>query len=143
MAERAAIPAWRAPMDTARQHFERGLWLLAQQSEPAVDLAPLSRAAHEGIAAIYDALDARSDRLDGVRRATQQVDAICAVLASDASGASERAHATLQQARAALDAAEATLAKQPMSPPPPEPGPVLASGDVPRHHLLDLSLIHI
>ena len=101
--ERAAIPAWRTQIDTARQRFERGVWLLAQQSEPSVDLAPLGGVAREGIAAIYDALDARSDRLDGVRRATQRIDAICAVLAEDSTGSSEGARATLQEARAALD----------------------------------------
>ena len=112
--ERAAIPAWRTQIDTARQRFERGVWLLAQQSEPSVDLAPLGGVAREGIAAIYDALDARSDRLDGVRRATQRIDAICAVLAEDSTGSSEGARATLQEARAALDEVEATLASQPM-----------------------------
>lgn len=137
MVERAAIPAWRRRIDDARQCFERGLWMLAQQGEPAIDLAPLSGVAREGIAAIYDALDARTDRLDGIRRATQQVDAICAALAEDASGASEHARSTLQQARAALDEAEAVLSKQPVSPPPPEAGPVMASNDTPRRHSVD------
>ena len=137
MVERAAIPAWRTQIDTARQCFERGAWLLAQQSEPAIDLAASSGSVRAGIAAIYDALDARSDRLDGVRRATQQLDAICAALAADPTGACDNARATLQQARAALDAVEALLAKQPMSPAPPEAGPVMASGDKPRRHLVD------
>src|SRR5690606_26266748 len=122
-------------LERAQERLTRTLFVLAQDYEPEGDIAPAARAIEEAFAAIYDAFDERSDRLDGVRRAAGSVGlAIRALVVGGDVPAIRAAVGLLEAAEARLTAADAELASRPargLAPASPE---LLASGDLPRLH---------
>ena len=132
-----STPSWLLQLDQARQQLQRAIWQLTQEQEPTFDLAPLGSPLQAATSALYDALDLRGDRLDGVRRALQEVARASAQLPSDAAGDVALAATQLTAASNALRAAEQTLAARPVdSLPSQTASPLLASGDTPRLHRL-------
>jgi hypothetical protein len=127
-----------AELERAQERLTRVLFALAQDYEPEGEIAPAASAIEDAFAAVYDAFDERTDRLDGVRRASSGVDlAIRALVAGGDLPAIRGAVTLLETAKGHLAAADADLAARPERLLAPTAIELLASGDLPRLHAVE------
>ncbi|MFT3770311.1 MAG: hypothetical protein QM820_33200 [Minicystis sp.] len=141
----AGAPPTTIDLEAAHAEMLRAAVLIEHGVPPEIDLGPVTRALSLAFSALYDAYDARAERLAAVQAAMAEIDragvAIEAAVARDAEAFGPvRAH--LERAGAHLRRAEERYARLP----PlalPEPQELFASIDVPRLHVIARpSLVH-
>lgn len=135
---RQAPPAWRAALERAHGLVDRCARALEATDPGAIDLAPAARALEAAFGHLYDAFDARADRLHAAQAAQAEVDRAADELeALDADGdvGDEVAAAAgmLRAARVMLSPAIDAFVRAP-SAVTAGAAPFAASNDAPRLH---------
>ena len=129
------VPIHLAELEGAHAEVRRAALALELHDEPPMDLEAAAAALRAAFAAIFDAFDGRSDRLEAVHRALGEVDLALRDLERgaelDVALAPMVAH--LGRAQGRLRAAQARLSQ--IAPAmPAEPEDLLASDGTPRLH---------
>ena len=133
----AGLPPTAIDLEAAHAELRRAALLIERDAPPILDLGPAARAMEAAFTGIYDALDARAERLSSVRTAIAEIDRASAAIdpAIGREPIFERVREALDRSRGHLARAEERYARLPELPLPEAPE-LHASTDVPRLHVI-------